>query len=179
MSGRWVEGSMLLRRQRADFAYYAKQMRGEAVAEADTAAVWREVVSIGGDNGYYFLDALWRLRGRIDRVWGGSGLTHSRHDASSIALGDTFDFWRVVGLEPGRRLTLLAEMKLPGAAALGFELQPLAPRRTRIAITAWFHPAGAKGLAYWHAMAPAHALLFPGLARAIAQRAQRRSTTPG
>jgi hypothetical protein len=28
---------------------------------------------------------------------------------------------------------------------------------------------------YWHAMAPAHWLIFPGLARAIAARAQARA----
>ncbi|MDH4062445.1 MAG: NAD(P)H-binding protein, partial [Aquincola sp.] len=57
-SARWVAGSMVYRQNRADFAYYAKQMRGEAVAEAPAEAVWQQVASIGGDNGYYFLDAL-------------------------------------------------------------------------------------------------------------------------
>jgi uncharacterized protein YbjT (DUF2867 family) len=174
-SARWVEGSMLFRRERADFAFYAKHMRAEAVAEAGIDAVWHEVASIGGDNGYYFLDALWSLRGTLDRWSGGRGLTRGHRDPRALAVGDTIDFWRVVGLEPGRRLTLLAEMKLPGAAALGFELQPLGERRTRITVTAWFHPAGVKGLLYWHAMAPAHALIFPGLARAIAQRAAARA----
>lgn len=174
-SARWVEGSMLFRRERADFAFYAKQMGAEAVADAGIDAVWHEVASIGGDNGYYFLDALWSLRGTLDRWSGGRGLTRGHRDPQALAVGDAIDFWRVVGLEPGRRLTLLAEMKLPGAAALGFELQPLDERRTRIAVTAWFHPAGVKGLLYWHAMAPAHALIFPGLARAIAQRAAARA----
>ncbi len=58
-SPRWTEGSMVYRRNRPDFAFYAKQMQGEAVAAATPEAVWREVASIGGDNGYYFLDAAW------------------------------------------------------------------------------------------------------------------------
>ena len=39
-------------------------------------------------------------------------------------------------------------------------------------MTATFHPAGAPGLLYWHALTPAHWLIFPGLARAIASRAE-------
>ncbi len=83
------------------------------------------------------------------------------------------DFWRVVDVEPGRRLTLLAEMKLPGSAAFDFEVVPEAAARTRITVTAYFHPAGAPGLVYWHALTLGHAVLFQGLARAIAQRAER------
>ncbi|HET9823062.1 MAG TPA: SDR family oxidoreductase [Burkholderiaceae bacterium] len=172
-SARWVDGSMVYRRQRADFAFYAKHMHGEAVAEAPVEAVWPVVQSIGGDNGYYFLDTLWMLRGRIDEWTGGTGLKRGRRHPTELALGDAVDFWRVVALEPGRRLTLLAEMRLPGAAALSFELQPQGPQRTRVIVTAHFHPAGAKGLLYWHAMAPAHAFIFPGLARAVAERGER------
>ncbi|CAD5375060.1 Putative NAD(P)-binding protein YbjT [Rubrivivax sp. A210] len=173
--GRWTEGSMLYRQNRPDFAFYAKRMQAQAVAHCGADAVWAEVSSIGGANGYYFLDALWRVRGQLDRAVGGSGLTRGRRHPQDLVLGDTIDFWRVVALEPGRRLTLIAEMKLPGAAALGFELVRLSERRTRIVVTAYFHPAGVRGLAYWHALTPAHALIFPGLAGAIARRAEARS----
>ncbi len=170
---RWTEGSMLYRRNRPDFAFYAKQMRGEAVAVAPAEAVWREVAAIGGENGYYFLDAAWRVRGCVDELAGGVGLRRGRRDPHEVAVGETIDFWRVVALEAGRRLTLLAEMKLPGSAALDLEVRPEAPGRTRIVVTAYFHPAGARGLAYWHALAPAHVVIFRGLAKAIAERAER------
>lgn len=169
--GRWHPGAMLYRQNRPDFAFYAKHMHGEAVAEAPIAAVWPVVEAIGGRHGYYFLDVLWALRGWLDKASGGSGLTRGRRDPDHLALGDTIDFWRVVALEPGRRLTLLAEMKLPGSAALEIALDELALARTRVRVTATFHPAGAPGLLYWHALAPAHWLIFPGLARAIALRA--------
>ncbi len=172
-SSRWTEGSMLFRRNRPDFAFYAKQMSGEAVADAPLAAVWRETAAIGGENGYYYLNAAWRLRGFIDKVAGGIGTGRSRRDPLEVAEGDMIDFWRVVAVEPGRRLTLLAEMKLPGSAALDLELRPESPTRTRIVVTAYFHPAGARGLLYWHALTPTHALIFRGLAKAIAKRAER------
>jgi uncharacterized protein YbjT (DUF2867 family) len=170
-SGRWSEGSSLYRQNRPDFAFYAKQMQGSAVAAASGGAVWREVASIGGENGYYFLDVLWKMRGQADRLVGGTGLTRGRRDPHDLAVGDAIDFWRVVALEPGRRLTLLAEMKLPGSAALDFELVPQDDRHTKIVITAYFHPAGAPGLLYWHALTPAHLVIFDGLARSIAARA--------
>jgi len=175
---RWSEGSMLYRRDRPDFAFYAKQMGGEAVAAAPADAVWREVAAIGGDNGYYFLDAAWRVRGCIDELVGGVGLRRGRRDAHAVAVGDTIDFWRVVAVEPGRRLTLLAEMKLPGSAALDLEVRPEAPGRTRIVVTAYFHPAGAPGLLYWHALTPAHVVIYRGLAKAIAERAERNAAAP-
>jgi uncharacterized protein YbjT (DUF2867 family) len=171
-SGPWTEGSMLYRQNRPDFAFYAKRMSAEAVATAGADAVWREVASIGGENGYYFLDSLWRIRGRCDELVGGSGLRRGRRDPHDVALGDAIDFWRVVALEPGRRLTLLAEMRLPGAAALEFAIEPEGDTRTRIRITAYFHPAGVKGLLYWHALTPAHVVIFHGLAQAIARRAE-------
>ena len=39
---RWTEGSMLYRQNRADFAFYAKHMHSEAVAQAPLADVWHE-----------------------------------------------------------------------------------------------------------------------------------------
>jgi uncharacterized protein YbjT (DUF2867 family) len=174
---RWVPGSMLYRQNRPDFAFYAKHMHGHAETRAPLDAVWRVVQGIGGQHGYYFLDALWQLRGWLDRATGGTGLTRGRRHPTELEIGDTVDFWRVVALEPGHRLTLLAEMKLPGSAALEFLLHPLGDGRTRLDVTATFHPAGAPGLMYWHALTPAHALIFPGLARAIAARAEGLTVT--
>jgi len=148
-------------------------MTGEAVAAAPAEAVWREVAAIGGANGYYFLDALWRARGCVDELTGGTGLRRGRRDAHDVVVGDAIDFWRVIAVEPGRRLTLLAEMQLPGSAALEIEVRPETPERTRVVVTGYFHPAGAPGLVYWYSLTPAHAIIFPGLAHAICQRAER------
>ena len=171
-TGRWTEGSMLYRQNRPDFAFYAKRLQGEAVAATPVDAAWREVVAIGGERGYYFLDRAWKARACVDQIVGGTGLRRGRRDPDDLVVGDTVDFWRVVALEPGRRLTLLAEMRMPGSAALDFELTPRDDGHTKIVVTAYFHPAGAPGLLYWYALAPAHLVLFHGLARAIATRAE-------
>ncbi|MFO1327153.1 MAG: DUF2867 domain-containing protein [Rubrivivax sp.] len=89
---RWTEGSMLYRRNRPDSAFYAKHTRGEAVAAAPATAPWDVVSAIGGDSGYYFLDALWKLRGRLDQLAGGSGMTRGRRLLQQLAIGDAVDF---------------------------------------------------------------------------------------
>jgi hypothetical protein len=87
-----------------------------------------------------------------------------------LRVGDVIDSWRVIAVEPETRLTLLMEMKTPGAGVLEFELKPVAQGH-RVTATAYFHPAGAWGLLYWYSLAPAHALIFRGMTREIAARA--------
>ncbi|MGD9095326.1 MAG: DUF2867 domain-containing protein, partial [Chromatiales bacterium] len=88
-----------------------------------------------------------------------------------LKVGDSVDAWRVIALEPERRLTLLMEMKLPGSGVLEFDIQP-EPGGHRITATAYFHPAGIWGLLYWYLLFPVHLVLFKGLTRAIAKRAE-------
>jgi len=40
-----------------------------------------------------------------------------------------------------------------------------------VSATAYWHPAGVAGLAYWYALVPAHLFIFRGLTRAIVRRA--------
>nr|NIS39948.1 DUF2867 domain-containing protein [Desulfuromonadales bacterium] len=44
------------------------------ILQADTEEVWSALQSIGGETGYYHADWLWKLRGMIDRLFGGVGL---------------------------------------------------------------------------------------------------------
>jgi hypothetical protein len=64
-------------------------------------------------------------------------------------------------------------MKLPGRGWLEFEVTPLADGRSFIRQTATFDPRGVMGQAYWYAVYPFHAVMFRGLLRRIAQRAER------
>ncbi len=93
--------------------------------DAPEGVVYRAVCRIGGGQGYYAADWLWRARGWIDRLAGGPGLRRGRRDPKTVAFGEALDFWRVVGIEENRRLELRAEMKLPGEALLEFEIQPI------------------------------------------------------
>jgi hypothetical protein len=64
-------------------------------------------------------------------------------------------------------------MKLPGRAWLEFAVEPTAGGAV-VHQTAVFEPAGLSGLLYWHVIGPLHALIFRGMLREIAKRAQER-----
>ena len=75
--------------------------------------IWK----IGGDTGWYHADWLWKLRGFIDQLFSGVGMTRGRRSSTDIRAGDTLDFWRVLYADKSDgRLLLYAEMKLPGEA---------------------------------------------------------------
>ena len=138
-----------------------------AVSPADA---FRVVEQIGGQNGWYAFDGLWRLRGFIDLLVGGVGMRRGRPVHRDLQVGDAVDFWRVEAIEPGRRLRLHAEMKLPGRAWLEFSVQPT-NRGARITQTATFDAWGLAGRAYWYGIYPLHALVFRGMIAAVAGRA--------
>ena len=168
---RWTEGAFRLRQRRHDISCYDKRARSEERVDAPPQAVWAEVATIGGDRGWYYADRLWSLRGLLDRVAGGVGMRRGRRHPSDLRVGDMLDWWRVEAVEPGRRLTLLAEMRLPGSAVLEFVVTPDGDG-SRIVTQAHFHPAGMPGLLYWYALWPVHGRIFGGLTRAIAARAE-------
>jgi hypothetical protein len=129
------------------------------------------IAKIGGTQGWYYATWLWRIRGAIDLLMGGVGMRRGRRDPAVPTVGDTLDFWRVDAYEPGRRLRLAAEMTLPGRAWLEFEVVADA-RGAFIHQTAVFEPLGLSGLLYWYLLTPVHTVIFRGLLRAIARRAE-------
>jgi hypothetical protein len=170
---RWIEGAFAVRQQRIDYAYYAKRAGGSAETSASPAAVWRVVSAIGGSNGYYYLNGLWQLRELLDWMAGGPGRQHGRRHPTDLRVGDRIDSWKVLGIEPERRLSLAFGMRAPGAGMMEFELRPRADGGTRLSINAYWHPAGVWGLLYWYAFEPAHKVVFTGTAREICRRAER------
>jgi hypothetical protein len=136
--------------------------------------LYRTVCHVGGHQGWYAADPLWKLRGAMDRVLGGPGLLRGRRHPESISYGDALDFWRVTGVEPGRRLALRAEMKLPGEALLEFLVEPdgVEGDHSRLTQIARFKPRGSLGLVYWYAVLPLHGLVFRGMIRGIRRMAE-------
>ena len=107
----------------------------------------------------------------MDLLVGGVGTRRGRPDPEGLQVGDTIDWWRVEEFEPGRRLRLAAEMKVPGRAWLEFEVEP-APPGARIRQTAIFDPLGLWGRVYWYALYPLHQVVFAGMLKAIAREAE-------
>jgi uncharacterized protein YbjT (DUF2867 family) len=145
--------------------------RRSTTVEAPPADVFRAVCQIGGGHGWYAARPLWQLRGLIDRLFGGPGLRRGRRDPDRVSFGEALDFWRVTGVERGRRLSLRAEMKLPGEALLEFQVEPLGEGSSRLVQTARFLPKGLLGLAYWYAVLPFHAVVFGGMLAGVRRAA--------
>lgn len=135
--------------------------------------VFRSVCRIGGGNGWYAGDTLWKVRGWMDKLVGGPGLRRGRRDPEHVTYGDALDFWRVTEVEEPKRLALRAEMKLPGDAQLLFEIEPLDGDRAKLTQVARFIPRGLTGLAYWYAVLPFHGIVFRGMLDGIRRSAER------
>ena len=169
---RWTEGALAFRGYNPEISFYSKGERTEVAANASAESLWKVVASIGGDTGYYFANSLWQVRGLLDRLSGGPGMRRGRRHPSDVRVGDTIDFWRVVSVDPGHRLTLLAEMRLPGTAILEFEVIAGNVRSSQLVTTARFHPAGLWGLLYWNALGLVHAQIFRRMPRSMVRSAE-------
>jgi hypothetical protein len=167
---RWVEGSIACRNFRPEYAFYAMREGATATGDVPPEQVFATVCTIGGKDGWFFANVLWWIRGAIDWLVGGPSFRRSRRHPTQLRVGDVVESWRVIALEPGRRLTLLMEMKAPGAGVLEFVVQPQGSGAS-VSATAYWHPAGVWGLVYWYVLIPAHAFIFKGLTRAILRRA--------
>ena len=127
--------------------------------------VLERIWSIGGKTGWYYGDWMWKIRGSIDKVFGGVGLRRGRTHLNKINSGDVIDFWRVlVADKEERRLLLFAEMRLPGEAWLEFSIN----ENNILNQTATFRPKGLAGRLYWYSMLPFHYFIFNKMLRNIA-----------
>ena len=136
------------------------------------AAAFEPIRRIGGQTGWYYGNWLWRVRGLLDLLVGGVGMRRGRRHPSDLRTGDVLDFWRVEALEPGKRLRLAAEMKVPGRAWLEFEVVEN-EGRSQIRQTAIFDPQGLSGVAYWYTLYPLHQFVFAGMLTGIARAARK------
>jgi len=151
------EGMLIDRRQRRSLA-----------AEEDIANVF---TSLGGERGWLYADSLWELRGWMDRIVGGFGTRRGRRSPNTLRIGDAVDFWRVEAYEPGKMLRLRAEMLLPGAAWLQFEVINEGGV-TSLRQSAFFEPQGLLGHLYWYSVMPFHSLIFGNMATRIVELAE-------
>jgi uncharacterized protein YbjT (DUF2867 family) len=136
---------------------------------ASREAAYDLVTRIGGETGWFFANWLWALRGALDRLVGGPGLRRGGERQVPPRPGGRVDFWSVARIEPGDRLTLRADMRLPGQAWLDLRVRE---RGGGVVIqqTALFDARGLLGLLYWYASKPIHDLVFDGMLRGMRER---------
>ncbi|MGK0702400.1 DUF2867 domain-containing protein [Yokenella regensburgei] len=170
-SSDWGYDQQAFARWRPEYGYYAKQAGCTVNTSASLNALWQVVNRIGGKEGYFFGNMLWKIRGAMDLLVG-HRLAKGRPAHPYLQTGDTVDSWKVIIVEPEKQLTLLFGMKAPGLGRLSFTLSDKGTHR-ELDVRAWWHPHGMPGLFYWLLMIPAHLFIFRGMARTIARLAEQ------
>ena len=133
---------------------------------ADEDFTLNKIWSIGGKNGWYSFNGLWKIRGYVDKIFGGVGLRRGRTHDAYLEAGDPLDFWRVLLADKTeKRLLLFAEMKLPGEAWLEFKIV-----KDVLYQKAVFRPKGVLGRLYWYSVLPFHAFVFKGMINALVKK---------
>ncbi|MCB0461859.1 MAG: SDR family oxidoreductase [Flavobacteriaceae bacterium] len=122
-----------------------------------------KIWSIGGKTGWYYGNYLWKIRGYIDKFFGGIGLRRGRTSPTNLDAGDALDFWRVIfASKEQKKLLLYAEMRLPGEAWLEFKIEDGLLKQT-----ATFRPRGLWGRLYWYSVLPFHGFIFKGMIKKL------------
>lgn len=150
-----------------------RETRSREVA-APRAVLWQVIADIGGPNGWYATELAWKVRGLADRLLGGPGMRGREHD---LRAGGAVDFWRVVTVDPPRRLLLRAEMRMPGTPWLELATAPLSDehRRSLLIQRVWFQPDNVLGHAQWWAELAGHKLVFRAMLDGVAREAERQA----
>ncbi|MCK0178323.1 SDR family oxidoreductase [Flavobacteriaceae bacterium S0862] len=129
----------------------------------DTTKTLDKIWSIGGTNGWYYGNFIWKIRGYIDKLVGGIGLRRGRTSPTDLDAGDALDFWRVIYADKAQqKLLLYAEMRLPGEAWLEFKIEDGLLKQT-----ATFRPRGLWGRLYWYSVLPFHGFIFSGMIKKL------------
>lgn len=139
----------------------------------NASSLFSSICKIGGKEGWFHSNWLWRLRGGIDRILLGVGTARGRRSQSSLKINDVVDFWRIEDLQDNKRLLLRAEMKLPGRAWLEFNIaQQGQDNKRRINITAYYDTQSLFGKIYWYLCLPFHRFIFHNIIKEIERRSQ-------
>lgn len=144
-----------------------RDVRRMRFGEVPPYRIFHAVKSIGGSDGWFTFDFLWKLRGLLDKLAGGYGTAMGKRASSDLRVGDLIDVWKVVALEEEKRLLLKAQMKVFGKAWLEFKIDD-----DTLVQTAYYRPRGLPGRLYWHFMVPFHFVIFRDMIRNIIKHAR-------
>ncbi len=169
-SSDWGYDAQAFARWRPEYGFFAKQAGFTVQTPASLSALWEVVNQLGGKEGYFFGNVLWKTRAAMDLLVGHK-LAKGRPAREMLQTGDMVDSWKVIIVEPEKALTLLFGMKAPGLGRLSFTMVDKGTHR-ELDVRAWWHPHGMPGLIYWLLMIPAHLFIFRGMARRIIRLAE-------
>lgn len=133
--------------------------------------LFESICRIGGREGWFHNNWMWRFRGFIDRILMGVGTSRGRRSISTLRINDVIGFWRVEDMVRDSQLLLRAEMILPGRAWLEFRInRESAENLNRLSVHAYFSPKGLLGRLYWYNFLPFHFIIFKNLLKQLELR---------
>lgn len=144
--------------------------RFSLLSDKEAWRIFASICKIGGNEGWFTHNWMWRLRGWVDKVLMGVGHGRGRRSQTTLKVNDVIDWWRIEDLQPDMRLLLRAEMKLPGKAWLEFDIEP-SGGQNRLSIVAHYYAESLAGRVYWYVFVPFHHVIFSDLIRQIEKRA--------
>jgi len=131
--------------------------------------IFNEIQTIGGAKGYWSAPILWKIRGYIDRIFGGLGINRHYKKANRVLhIGDRIDFWTleyIKNTNEEKVLRLRSEMKTPGEAWLQFSIIG-----KEFYLRAFFEPSGIFGYLYWYSLYPIHKFIFKQMVKNIIKK---------
>ena len=139
------------------------------ITEKKASSLFQSICRVGGKGGWFANNWMWRLRGAVDRIFLGVGISRGRKSQATLKIDDVIDFWRTEDIQPNKRLLLRAEMKLPGRAWLEFNIKDGKDER-KLSITAYYYTHSLLGKIYWYIFLPFHRLIFNNLIEQIEKR---------
>ena len=133
------------------------------------SSLFQTICKIGGKEGWFNSNWLWRLRGWFDQILMGVGTSRGRKNITSLRVNDVIDFWRVECLTHNERLLLRAEMKLPGMGWLEFRIDR-EMHENRLSVTAYYQTSTLFGKLYWYLFLPSHKYILSDMVKEIEKR---------
>ena len=142
------------------------------LSDKPAKSLFQSFLAVGGREGWFHSNFLWRIRGALDRLLLGVGTARGRRSERTLRVNDVIDFWRVEAIEKNRILRLRAEMKVPGRAWLEFRVDPEGEWQNRLTVTAYYQSKGVWGRVYWYIFLPFHHFIFYDLIKQIEKRSR-------
>ena len=136
--------------------------------------IFKEVQQIGSKkSGYWSPFWLWKIRGYIDKFFGGPGVGNKNLiNRNDLHIGDRIDFWTIENIIDNptlKELRLIAEMKTPGKAWLQFKIVKNNDIKNSYLfyLRAYFEPQGILGYLYWYSLYIVHKFIFKTMIKKI------------
>ncbi|MFC1606699.1 DUF2867 domain-containing protein [Candidatus Latescibacterota bacterium] len=139
------------------------------LTDKTASALYDSICTIGGRDGWFSNNWMWRLRGFMDRIFMGVGDIRGRRSHQTVKINDVIGFWRIEDLQQDKRLLLRAEMKLPGMAWLEFLIHDQGDKR-KVTVIPFHFTKTFGGKLYWYFFLPFHGIIFNNLIKQIEKR---------